>query len=147
MTKKEIIWKVWFVHSCLWIVCTTVKFFLGMADIVSTICMFVCYSVLALHLILNVTTKIKRKFNEYILYKSLVNGLEYLKYVHKKRYKLYFTADREKIEEYSAEIDRYGNVLLNNGRTVISDKLVGKKHIQNVEEILNQTEKLMTTTK
>lgn len=141
MTKKEIARKVWLAFSCVWLFYITVKFFLGKADTFSTICMFVCYSSLALTLILTIVLKI----NAYKTYKSLVNGFEYLQAVHKARYKLYFTEDREKVEKYSAEIDRYGYALLAVGRTVISDNLLSKKHIKNAKEILNQTEKLMTT--
>lgn len=115
---------------------------MGKADIFSTICMFVCYSYLALILILNIVLKIL----QYKTYKFLVNEFEYLQAVHDARYKLYFTGDREKVEEYSAEIERFGNVLLDVCKTAISSNLLSKKRIKNVEEIINQTKKLMITT-
>ena len=52
---------------------------------------------------------------------------------------------KEKVEEYSAEIDRYGTALLNICEDSISNNLLSKKHTQKVEEILNQTKNLMTT--
>lgn len=142
MTKKEISRKVWLVLSFGWFFYITIKFLMGKADIFSTICMFVCYSYLALILILNIVLKIL----QYKTYKFLVNEFEYLQAVHDARYKLYFTGDREKVEEYSAEIERFGNVLLDVCKTAISSNLLSKKRIKNVEEIINQTKKLMITT-
>lgn len=142
MTKKEIARKVWLAFSWVWFFYITVKFFLGKADTFYTICMFVWYSLWALDLI----TIIVSRIIYYKTYKALVNGFEYLKTLHKIRYKLYFTGDREEVEECSAEIDKYENILLDAGRTAISDNLLRKKHIKSVEEILNQIERLMTTT-
>lgn len=142
MTKKEILWKVCLVFFCLYLFYMTAKFLLGKADTFT----IVGISILSLDLIVLIIGKIMDKVNEYQTYKSLVEGLEYLQAVHKVRYKLYFIGDKEKIEEYSTEIERYGNAMLNVGKTAISSKLISKKHVKSVEEIINQTEKLMTTT-
>lgn len=72
---------------------------------------------------------------------------EYLQAIHKERYKLYFTEDnRKKIEKYSAEIEEYGNAILDVCEEIITKNLLSKKHTKNVEKILNQTKELMSTT-
>lgn len=145
MTKKEVLRKVWLVFSWLWLFYITVKFLLGKADTFSIVCMFVCYSLLTLNLILSIVLKIVKFIGSYKLYKTYTNGLTYLKAVHKERYKLYFTGSKEKVEEYSAEIERYGTAMLEAGESAISNHLLSQKHTQKVQEILEQTKKLMTT--
>ena len=145
MTKKEVLRKVLLVFHCLWLSYITVKFLLGERDTSNIICMCICYSIWALNLILSVVTKILHIISSYKLYKKCKDGLEYLKAVHTARYKLYFMGTKEKVEEYSAEIDRYGTALLNICEDSISNNLLSKKHTQKVEEILNQTKNLMTT--
>ncbi len=145
MTKKEVLRKVWSVFFWLWLSLITAKFLLGKADTFSTVCMFLCYSVLALELILSIVLKIVKFIMSYILYKTYTDGLTYLKAVHKERYKLYFTESKEKVEEYSAEIERYGTAMLEAGERAISNNLLSQKYTQRVQEILEQTKKLMTT--
>ena len=84
----------------------------------------------------------------YITIKFLIgNVFEYLQAIHKERYKLYFTGDnRKKIEEYSAEIEEYGNAILDVCKEIITKNLLSKKHTKSVEKIFNQTKELMSTT-
>lgn len=74
----------------------------------------------------------------------MVKGLEYLQTAHKARYKHYLTGDKEKIEEYSTKIERFGRAMLDVGEHAISSNLLSKKHINNVREILDQTKEMMT---
>ena len=145
MRKKEVLRKVLLVFSWLWLSYITVKFLLGERDVANIICMCICYSIWGLNLILSIVTKILHIVGSYKLYKECKDGLEYLKAVHAARYKLYFTGTKEKVEEYSAEIERYGTALLNVCEGSISDNSLSKKHTQKVKEILNQTKNLMTT--
>lgn len=145
MTKKEILRKVWYVLSWLCLFYITVKFLLGKANTFSTIYMSICYSILALYLILSAIQKIVEKLDNYKAYKAYEKGFEYLKSVHKARYRLYFTGTSQEIEAYSAEIERYGNAMLNVGEDYISNNLLSKKHIKRVKEILDQIPKLMST--
>lgn len=144
MTKKEVLRKVWVVFSWLYLFYMTVKFLLGKADSFTSVCIFICWSIWALNLILSIVLKVMDKVNDYKTYKSLVKGLEYLQAVHKARYKLYFTGNKEEIEEYSTEIERYGRAMLDVGEHTISSNLLSKKHINNVTEILDQTKEMMT---
>lgn len=144
MTKKEILRKVWLVFSWLYLFYMTAKFLLGKTDSFTSVCLFICWSIWALNLILHIVSKIMDKVNDYKTYKSLVKGLEYLQAVHKERYKLYFTGDKEKIEEYSTEIEKYGRAMLDVGNCAISSNVLSKKHINNVKEILDQTKEMMT---
>ena len=123
----------------------TVRFLLGERDVTNIICMCICYSIWGLDLILSIVTKILHIVGSYKQYKVCKDGLEYLKAVHAARYRLYFTGTKEKVEEYSAKIERLGTVLLNVCEGSISNNQLSKKHTQKVKEILNQTKKLMTT--
>lgn len=145
MTKKEVLRKILLVFSCLWLSYISVKFLLGERDIFNIISICICYSILTLDLILRVVFKILHIISSYKLYKYFKSGLEYMKAVHTERYKLYFTGTKEKVEEYSTEIEKYGTLLLNVGQASISNNLLCKKHTQKVEEILKQAKILMTT--
>lgn len=107
--------------------------------------MCICYFIWALNLILSVVTKIYHIIGSYEMYIKCKDALEYLKVMHTVRYKLYFMGTKEEVEEYSAEIERCGTILLNICENSISNNLLTKKHIKKVEEILNQTKNLMTT--
>lgn len=52
----------------------------------------------------------------------------------------------KKIEEYSAEIEEYGNAILDVCKEIITKNLLSKKHTKSVEKIFNQTKELMSTT-
>lgn len=144
MTKKEILRKVLVIFYWLCLFYVSVKFLPGKADSFTCVCIFICWSILALILILIIVSKIMDKVNAYKTYKSLIKGIEYLQAVQKARYKLYFTGDKEKIEEYSTEIERYGRVMLDVGKNAISSNLLSKKHINNIKKILDQTKEIMT---
>lgn len=91
-------------------------------------------------------TKIRHIVVSYKIYKACKNRLEYLKNIHEVRYKLYFIPEmKEDLETCSFEIERCGTALLNSCKYFISNNLLIKKHTQKVKEILNQTERLMTT--
>lgn len=138
MTKKENLRKVWSVLSWFSIFYITVKFLLGKADAFSTVCMSVCYSILALYLILSAIQKIVKKLADYKAYKEYENGFKYLKSIHAARYRLYFTGSKEDVEAYSAEIERYGNAMLNVGEDYVSNNILNEKHTKRVKEILDQ---------
>lgn len=83
MTKKEVLRKVWGVFFWLYFFHLTAKLSLGKADSFTYACAFVCWSILALklillalNLILIIVLKIKFKVKAYKIYKSLVKGLE-----------------------------------------------------------------------
>lgn len=147
MTKKKITRKVSWTISLGALFYITIKFLIGKADTFSTICMFVCYSLWALYLIPSIVLKITQNIQKYEIYKSLITVFEYFQAIHKERYKLYFTEDNiKKIEKYSAEIEEYGNAILDVCEEIITKNLLSKKHTKNVEKILNQTKELMSTT-
>ena len=146
MTKKQILRKVWVVFSWVWLFKVTVEFLLGKADTFSTVCMFVCYSIWSLNLLVIVVCKVIEKVTNYKAYKQYEEGFKYLEAVHKARYKLYFTGTSKEVETYSEEIERYGNAMLNEGQNKVSNNKHSKTQTKKVQEILNQTRKLMTTT-
>lgn len=144
MTKKEVLRKVLGVFFWLYFLHLIAKLLLGKADFFTSACVFLCWSILALNLILIIVLKIEIKVKVYKLYKFLVKGFEYLQAVHKVRYKLYFTGDKEKIEEYSTEIERCGRIILNVGEYEVSNNVFSKKQLNEVIEILDQTKEIMT---
>ena len=143
MTKKENLRKVWSAFSWLCLFYITVKFLLGKADTFSTVCMSVCYSILAFYLILSAIQKIVKKLADYKAYKEYENGFKYLKSISAARYRLYFTGSKEDVESYSAEIERYGNAMLIVGEDYVSNNVLNEKHIKRVEEILDQIPEFM----
>lgn len=145
MTKKEVLRKVWAVIFYLWLFYITLQFLLGKVNIFSMILISVFYIAIALYLISIIIFKIVKIVDSYQLNKTYKNGLEHLKALHKKRYKLYFTGDKEKVEEYSAEIESYGTTLLESGASAISNNLLNQKYSQKLQEILEQTKNLMTS--
>ncbi len=67
--------------------------------------------------------------------------------LHKERYKLYFSGDKEKIETYSEKIEFVGKKLLELGELLISNKLTSKNNKIKLKEMMKKTEKLMTEIK
>ncbi len=145
MTNKEVLRRGCLVFGEVCFIYVSVKFALGKASTFETMLMATCDFVLVLNLITSIISKIVEIVNSYSLYKSYRKRLEYLENLHKIRYKLYFTGSKEEVEEYSTKIENYGTILLKGGKEAISKKLLRKKHSQKVQEILKQTEKLMTT--
>ena len=82
--------------------------------------------------------KIVKKLADYKAYKEYENGFKYLKSIHAARYRLYFTGSKEDVEAYSAEIERYGNAMLNVGEDYVSNNILNEKHTKRVKEILDQ---------
>lgn len=146
MTKKEILRKIWVGASWLWLFYITIELILGKADTFTTVCMFLCYAVWTLNFILSIVLKIFTKVSDYKLYKKYTEGFNYLKAVHKARYKLYFTGNNEEIESYSEEIQRYGSAMLDVGESIASKNTLTKKQNKKVHEIIEQTKQLMETT-
>lgn len=146
MTKKEILLKVWVTFSYVYWFYLTVKAVLGKANTLDITVIIICYLFLALALALKISLKIVKLLFSYRLCKIYEKNLEYLKYLHKTRYKLYFTGDTERINEYSKKIERYSSIILDNGENALSTELLNKKQARKIQEILNQTRELMTTT-
>ena len=141
MKKRKITRGICLIYTLGWLFYITIKFLMGKASNFSIICMFIGYSLWIFLLIL----KIREKVEEYKTYKCLVNCFEHLQTVHKELYKLYFTGDREKIEQCSTEFKEKGILLIEICKLFTSNNLLSKKHIESIEKMTNQTEKLMET--
>ena len=84
----------------------------------------------------------------YRLYKQYKENFEYLKNLHKNRYRLYFTEERnEKIEVYSNEIEEEGEYLIDIGKICIENNILSRRQMANVKEMLEQTERMMKNVK
>ncbi len=147
MRKKEVLRKVLLAFFSLLLFYTTIKFLLGKADIFSTIFMIVCYSLLALILILSIVFKIIKKVINYKSYKIYEEGFYYLKAIHKIRYKLYFTGTSEDIETYSAKIEHFGNVLLDIGEDYVSNHKLSQNQCDSIKEMLKKIKRMQSVVK
>lgn len=81
-------------------------------------------------------------YNKHTVYKV---EYEYLKALHKERYKFYFSEEKEKIEVYSKEIERYGKALIKIGEERLKEKKMNKKMCKEVQEIIDKIKILMQT--
>lgn len=143
MTKKEILRKVWLIISWLCVLNTTKKFLLGNLDTFSSVIILIFWVMYVLNLILKIVSKVIYKINDYKTYKILTNGFECLHILHKIRYRLYFTGNKKKIEEYSKKIESLGEDFLSLGDAFISSNFISESHINSVKEMLNQTKEMM----
>ena len=110
-------------YSVTTIVIYTIKLLCGKLSSIVKITLCICYGMIAFLLI-------------YILIK-----------LHKERYKLYFSGDKEKIETYSEKIEFVGKKLLELGELLISNKLTSKNNKIKLKEMMKKTKKLMTEVK
>lgn len=90
--------------------------------------------------------KIVNKLQERKMVKMLQEEYNYLKVLHKQRYKLCFdTKAKEKVAEYSTDIQELGETMLNFGEYLKNCKLT-KKQRNTVIEITNKTKECMENT-
>ena len=142
MKVKKVLRKVWSVLYWIAVCDITLRFIMGKADVLCIIAVCITYAGFLLNGILSlinliITYKAQKVYKE---------GYDYLKAVHKARYKLYFSGDKEEIEIYSKEIERYGNVLISIGEDRMKKEKLSKKLRNEIQEIIDGTKKLMTTT-
>lgn len=127
----------------------TIMTLLGKTNIFTIILLCTIYSVLILNLFLFIILKIFFKISEKIyankIYINYCELFEYLKHIHKTRYKLYFSGVNKDIEIYSKEIENCGNVILDLGvyLTESNNKLMKSNQISKIQEIIEQTKYLM----
>jgi hypothetical protein len=146
MKNKGRLQKVLLALSIFWLLYNTVRFFLGKTDTISNICLIVFYGVLAWEIIMWLYGEIYEKIILYQAYKSYEEAFKYLTTIHNKRYKLYFsTKGQGNVDAYTAEIERYGNAILTSGKFWISNNLLSKSQTRRVEEILEETYRMMKT--
>ena len=139
MKKKEVLKKVWFAFSLFWIGGLTVKFILGKANILDTVWLALLYAALVVYAI----TVIIDNVLYYWSHRTIIVGLRYLKRIHKERYMLYLTGDREEAEKYSKEIKEFGEDIIKLAECF--KNLENRKRSRKMQEIIDQTQKLMTT--
>lgn len=142
MTKKEIVRKVWFILSLIYTLYLAIMILLGKGSITTIVCAIICCFFFAIYVIICIAYEISRIIYNYKVYKLLLYRFEYLQTIHDARYKLYFSGNKEKVDEYSAEIEKHANSILNIGKLAIPNNLLSKKYIQNIEKILKKTEEL-----
>lgn len=72
-----------------------------------------------------------------------MDAFNYLKSVHKRRYQLYFSDNKEELDTYSEEIQTYGKNVLNLGNYYLAYKKISKKQVRMIQNIIDKTQELM----
>lgn len=114
---------------------------MGKADVLCIIAVCITY----FGFLMNGIVWLVKVIASYKTHKIYKKGYDYLKAVHKARYKLYFSGDKVEIEVYSKEIERYGKMLISIGEKRLKDEKLSKRMRSEVQEIIDGTKKLMTT--
>lgn len=88
---------------------------------------------------------IRKKFKP--TFQAYKEVFECFKFCHKQRYFGYLNGKRDDddIKGYSDEVEKYGKVLLDIGKVMVEDERVFKRERKEIQQIMNKTEKLMTT--
>jgi len=135
MTKKKVLRKILLVISWLVLAYLSIRFLLGDLDTSYMVLLTICYVSLFLNIVVTIPI--------YFKYKTFLDNYNYLKALHKARYKLYFSSDKEKIETYTQEIQHLGEALLSVGNHYIASGIFSEKKTQKVQEIIDKTKELM----
>ena len=143
MKKKYIIFKLLYGLAWIFVIYITIIVFLGKVTTRDIILIVIFYT--AHELIQILSYEIKKVVYSYKIYILLAQALIYLKDIHKTRYKLYFSGDKDLVEAYSIEIQRQGKAMITRGNNAILSNHLTKKYRRNIEEIIIQTKKLMET--
>lgn len=83
-------------------------------------------------------------FLGYIRLKKIEENFRYITLLQQSRIRLYSKESRNAVEGFSAEIKEYGNTILLDGEYFISKNVFTKKQAKTVQEIIDQTKKIMT---
>ena len=138
-------------YSITTIVIYTIKLLCGKLSSIGKITLCICYGIIAFLLIYILLIILKNEIREKIYINKACMKFEgvfnHLIKLHKERYKLYFSGDKEKIETYSEKIEFVGKKLLELGELLISNKLTSKNNKIKLKEMMKKTEKLMTEIK
>lgn len=138
-------------YSVTTIVIYTIKLLCGKLSSIVKITLCICYGMIAFLLIYILLIILKNEIREKIYINKACMKFEgvfnHLIKLHKERYKLYFSGDKEKIETYSEKIEFVGKKLLELGELLISNKLTSKNNKIKLKEMMKKTKKLMTEVK
>ena len=118
----------------------TIEFLLGKLNFIGKITLYICYGMYVFVIIYNLLIVLQKTSENKKWYNKSYN-------IHQKRYKLYFSGDKKKIEIYSTKIADLGKELLQLGEILSSEKRLNKKKRIKLEEMMKETERLMTEIK
>ena len=127
-------------YSVTIIVIYTIKLLCGKLSSIGKITLCICYGMIAFLLIYILLIILKNEIREKIYINKACMKFEgvfnHLIKLHKERYKLYFSGDKEKIETYSEKIEFVGKKLLELGELLISNKLTSKNNKIKLKEMM-----------
>lgn len=102
------------------------KIFTWKSDTFITVCIFICYSIYVLLILIS-------RITTYNKYKKLIKVFYYFQALYNERYKLYLTGGRVKIEDHSNKIKIYGNAILEVSNYIVLKNVLSKNHIQHLK--------------
>lgn len=82
------------------------------------------------------------KIEDMYFYRRCKQDFKYVRGLHKLRYQYYFLGDKEKIEEYTRELEKWGNVILKNGEQILKIQGMKKQH-EEVRQMMEKTEEML----
>lgn len=144
---KKVVRKCGGIIFFLYLIIATILCITGKASNFDKLFVTVSYSFISLIVLFSVVLQL---YDNYLLLKQYIEykkGFTYLKGIHTKRYKLYFTGTEDEIKLYSEEIKRYGDTLIRIGEENIKSYNFSKNMSQKIEDIVDETKKLMTSIK
>jgi len=77
------------------------------------------------------------------MYIKYMKDYEYLEETHKYRYKLYFSNERDEIQQCTDEIQEWGEIVLHNGEILIATPRMTKAQITSIRQRMDKARELM----
>lgn len=105
----------------------------------SGICVLLAVAIWGFVLIITIIAQIKF-LKQYRIGKDY---FDYLQEVHKKRYQAYFPYNKEKVDEYSADIEKFGNDFLVAGYVWLAKRPMTKRRRKELLGMMDKTRELM----
>lgn len=143
MTKKENLRKM--TNVLFWISAFFVLVTSGTRDLtfLETVLIILLVIIAIKNLIVPILIIILYKYYDRKIYKAYIRNYECLKLLHQKRYKMYFSDDKQKIYEYSYIIQTVGEDLLTVGERMIIELKLSKKKKEEIQRIMENTKELL----
>lgn len=143
MTKKENLRKM--TNVLFWI---STFFVLGTSvtrnlTFLETVLITILVIIAIMNLIVPILIIILDKYYDRKIYKVYIRNYEYLKLLHQMRYKMYFSDDKQKIDEYSCAIQTTGKNLLALGESKRIELKLSKKKKVEIQRIMEKTKELL----
>ena len=117
----------------------TTKWILGDISIPLMVVMVGGYITIMFNLVADVILRLQCD----MMYIKYMKDYEYLEETHKYRYKLYFSNERDEIQQCTDEIQEWGEIVLHNGEILIATPRMTKAQITSIRQRMDKARELM----